>query len=559
VNAAPLPVGFRLALDPAVKLIRPDLLFGGSPPRFLRLNPAGLAALDELRGGAVGSRAAAVLARRLTDVGMADPRPGTAVEASEAPEVTVVIPIRDRADELRRCLDTLGSRYPVVVVDDGSLDPEAVAKVAVGHGARVVRLGRNGGPGSARNFGCQVVETDLVAFLDSDCVPGSDWIAALAPHFADPLVAAVAPRIVAVGLTSTVAARYGAARSPLDLGPRAARVRPLSPVSYVPTAALVIRRSALIESAGFDEALRYGEDVDLIWRFDAAGWRVRYDPSVTVGHQLPEGWGPLLRRRYAYGTSAAPLALRHPGLMASLVLSAWPTAAVLAVLARRPVAAAVAYGTGVALLARRLRPLPAPPTQTLATVAAGVGQTWLGLGRGTDQFAWPAVLVALAGPGPGPTGRRLARRLALAGSGSGLTGRRSGRPRVLAGRSGRPRVLAGRSGRPRVLAGRSGRPRVLAGRSGRRLALLALVVSPPLVEWWRRRPALDPLRFVAGYLADEAAYGLGVYRGCVRHRTWAPLRPRLLVGRSGEGGVASAWHRPPAERPLPDSSSSTRS
>jgi mycofactocin glycosyltransferase len=197
------------------------------------------------------------------------------------------------------------------------------------------------------------------------------------------------------------------------------------------------------------------------------------------------------------------------------VLSPWPTAAVLAVLARRPAVAAGAYGTAVVLLARRLRALPAPPTQALATVAAGVGQTWLGLGRSTDQFAWPAVLVALAGSGPGPSGRRLGLRVAPAGLGPG--------------------------------------PR------GRRLALLALLVTPPLVEWWRRRPALNPLRFVAGYLADEAAYGLGVYRGCVRHRTWAPLRPRLLVGRSGDSLLRSAWRRPPAAPPLPNSSSSTPS
>jgi mycofactocin glycosyltransferase len=528
VNDAPLPAGFEIALDPAVKLIGTDLLFGGSPPRMLRLNAAGLAALDELRGGAVGSRASAVLARRLTDVGMADPRPGM---PAAAPEATVVIPVRDRAGELRRCLDALGSRYPVVVVDDGSLDPETVAQVAAGHGARVVRLGRNGGPGSARNLGCQVVQTNLVAFLDSDCVPDSDWIAALAPHFADPSVAAVAPRIVGVGLTATatatVAARYGAARFPLDLGPRAARVWPMSPVSYVPTAALVIRRSALIESAGFDEALRYGEDVDLIWRLHAAGWRVRYEPSVTVGHQVPEGWGPLLRRRYAYGTSAAPLALRHPGLTAPLVLSPWPTAAVLAVLARRPLLAAGAYGTAVGLLTRRLRSLSTPPTQALATVAAGVGQTWLGLGRSADQFAWPALLVALAGPGSGPTSSTRSRS------------QPTGRPLE--------RGLALRA----VVAGPE------SGPTGRRLALLALLVSPPLVEWWRRRPALDPLRFVAGYLADEAAYGLGVYRGCVRHRTWAPLRPRLLVGRSGEGRVRRAWRPPPAERPLSNASSTS--
>ena len=52
-----------------------DALFGGSPPRLLRLDAAGERALAELRLGPVRSAAAGKLARRLTDTGMAPPRP----------------------------------------------------------------------------------------------------------------------------------------------------------------------------------------------------------------------------------------------------------------------------------------------------------------------------------------------------------------------------------------------------------------------------------------------------------------------------------------------------
>ena len=41
------------------------------------------------------------------------------------------------------------------------------------------------------------------------------------------------------------------------------------------------------------------------------------------------------------------------------------------------------------------------------------------------------------------------------------------------------------------------------------------------------RPRLDPVRFTLGYLADEAAYGAGVYRGALAERLAAPLLPRL--------------------------------
>ena len=72
---APLPAGFSIVFDPQTQFVGADVLFGGSPPRLLRLNAAGQRALAELRRGPVCSAAAGKLARRLTDTGMAHPRP----------------------------------------------------------------------------------------------------------------------------------------------------------------------------------------------------------------------------------------------------------------------------------------------------------------------------------------------------------------------------------------------------------------------------------------------------------------------------------------------------
>jgi len=64
------------------------------------------------------------------------------------------------------------------------------------------------------------------------------------------------------------------------------------------------------------------------------------------------------------------------------------------------------------------------------------------------------------------------------------------------------------------------------GRRGARAAL-ALALVPPVVEWVRRRPDLDLPRWVAASLADDLAYGAGVWTGCLRARTWGPLVPAL--------------------------------
>ncbi|MGO8961226.1 MAG: mycofactocin biosynthesis glycosyltransferase MftF [Streptosporangiaceae bacterium] len=497
----PLPDGFRIELDRFTKQLPDGALFGGSPARVLQLTTAGQAALAELRERPVESAAAGVLARRLTDAGLAHPLPPQRPAEADL-DVTVIVPVRDRAAMLDRCLRATGHRYRVVVVDDGSADPGEIAAVADRHGALLRRRPVTGGPAAARNTGLAGPHSELVAFLDSDCVPPAGWISELAAHLADPLVAAVAPRIVAADAGDPApavlaAARYDQACSSLDLGAQPARVVPSSRVAYVPTAALLVRRAALAEvaevaaraAAGgdgeevFDRGLRYGEDVDLIWRLHKAGWRIRYEPSVEVPHQGPANWPALLGRRFRYGTSAAPLAVRHPANMAPLVLQPWPAATVAALLARRPVIAASCLTASWLNLTAAVRRAGLPADGALPATLTSVHQTWLGVGRYATQFAAPVLAAALAAPG-GATARR---------------------------------------------------------RWGRRAAVASLLLGPPLSAYRQRRPALDPGRFTAAHIADDVCYGAGVWSGCRRERTIVPVtpvisrRPVPVAGQPAEG------------------------
>ena len=461
---APLPFGTRVDVDPTTQRLGPDALFGGAPGRVLRLSATGLRALRELGEGPVATPAGGKLARRLIDAGLAHPRHAP---RATPPSVTVVVPVRDRPLELERCLRSLGQSHPVVVVDDGSVDPAAVSAICRRHGARCLRRPVAGGPAAARNTALASVDSELIAFVDSDCEPGPSWIDGLAGHLGDPLTVGVAPRIVALGQEES-----SLPGSPLDLGPRPAAVAPRGRVPYVPTAALLVRRAALGD--GFDESLRYGEDVDLVWRLLESGWRLRYEPSVKVTHREPRTTGALMSRRFRYGSSAGPLARRHPGNLAHVVLYPGPTGTVGAMLARRPLVALACFAATTAMLARRLHRAGLPGAAVLAPSAAGVVQTWLGIGRWCGQFAAPALVAFVAVPG-GTSARR---------------------------------------------------------RWGRRAAGLSLLLGPSLVEG-RKRLAEEPLRlgslarYCAADLLYQAAYGAGVYAGCLRERVASPIVPAL--------------------------------
>jgi mycofactocin glycosyltransferase len=246
-----------------------------------------------------------------------------------------VIPVKDHAVP-----DVPGR---VIVVDDGSEHPVPGA----------IRR-PTGGPAAARNTGVEHVTTPFVAFLDSDTAAPPDWIERLGGHFEDPRVAAVAPRI-AGGL--------------LDMGPG-------RNVPYVPSAALIVRTHL----ARFDEALRYGEDVDLVWRLLDAGHRVVYEPDVVVAHDERD----TIRRRFHYGTAAAPLKARHPTRMRHVRLPRTRTRRVMKELRARGLPRRIALGWAATVwleTAKGLVKLAGP---------YGIGVLW-GRIRGTPTIQGPTI------------------------------------------------------------------------------------------------------------------------------------------------------------------------
>ena len=331
--------------------------------------------------------------RTLVDAGLAHPRPGP----QPVHDLTVVVPVRDRTDELDRCLTALGRNLPVLVVDDGSTDADAVAAVAHEHGARLLRRQSTGGPAAARNDGLAATDSAFVAFVDSDCTAAPGWLEQLVGHLSDERVAAVAPRVRSEP-GRTLLARYARARGPLDAGPREAQVRPGGRVAYVPTAALLVRRSAL--GRAFDPALRHGEDVDLVWRLHDAGGQVRYDPRTVVTHTEPATWRAWLVRRHRYGTSAAPLSRRHPGRLTPLVLPPWHSTAVALLATGHPLPAAAAAVVPAVKLHRQLGSAGLTrgqaATAAAAVTAGALRATAAGLGGAGTVGTAPPLIALLA-------------------------------------------------------------------------------------------------------------------------------------------------------------------
>lgn len=485
-----LPAHLRLRIDPGIQRLDGTgdrtVLLGGSPLRLMRLDARAMAVFDQLSAGTplgevtgASKRAVAGLARRLLNGGMAQPDwtasapPDPQTRRYTAAEVTMVVPVKDRPDQLARLLASAISPGPVIVIDDGSCVPINARSITPadtgttlfetpgGSRFEVIRHERAQGPGAARNAGLARATTPLVAFVDSDIVLPEGWLDMLLPHFDDPAVALVAPRIAPLVPDGSALTRYESVRSSLDLGPNPARVAQRTRVAYVPAAVLVVRRDAF---DGFHEGMPTGEDVDAVWRLVARGWTARYEPTSEVRHDHRTRLVDFVRRRAAYGSSAAPLALRHRHDVVPLAVSGW---------------SALAWG-----LVATQTPLG------LAGAAAAVG---------TTTALLPAKLTTLAAPKP------VAVRLGLRGH-------------LGAGRQIASAVM--RTWLPIAI------PMALRSKRARR-ALFAVAVIPALLEWRERRPPVDPLRWTLLRCADDAAYCMGVWQGAIEHRTIAPLVPDL--------------------------------
>lgn len=443
------------------------VLVGGSPLKLFRLTAAGAQLIDRIGQGeqpvAVDTSAGSAVSRlidRLLDTGVIHPVP-----AADTPllAVTVVIPAYGAGtEELERLVAGCGAAETIVIVDDAS--PVPIAPVA---GATLIRHERNRGPGAARNTGAALVTTPLVVFIDTDVVlpgphptNGRGWLDPLVAHFADERVALVAPRVSSVPGDSLIE-RYEQLHSPLDLGDRPGPIKAGSRISYVPSAVVVVRVDDFRVVGGFDETMRLGEDVDLVWRLAAAGHRLRFEPTSVVSHSARRGLAAASRQRFGYGSSAAPLARRHRGAVAPVRVSGWSAAAWATTVAGWPVVGGSIAAITTALLARKLRDVPDGPR--LALRLAGLGHLFAGrsLASGVTRAWWP---------------------LALAGA--------------------------------------------LVSKRCRRIVVLA-ALAPPSIDWLRKRPPLSLPTYVAMRVADDMAYGAGLWTGVASERSLDALTPDL--------------------------------
>lgn len=228
-----------------------------------------------------------------------------------APAVSVVIATYNAERTLGHQLDALLSEdldgeLEILVCDNGSRDGSAaVAQAREGqrHAVRVVDASERPGPSAARNIGAQAARGALILFCDADDVIEPGWIAAMqhALESADLVAGTLEGRLlnadnrasvsweVSADITMPYWPRFGAGASS-NLG---------------------VRAEVFEAVGGFDEALRTGEDIDLCWRAQLAGFGFARSARAVVHSRQRDGRCAVWRQAFAYGTGSRALKRKY--------------------------------------------------------------------------------------------------------------------------------------------------------------------------------------------------------------------------------------------------------
>ena len=229
----------------------------------------------------------------------------------DPPMISVVVCAYNAERTMEPCLASLVDcpypNYEVVVVNDGSTDRTGeISHRYEGGRIRVIDQ-PNLGLSAARNVGSAAAKGEIVAYTDSDCVVDPDWLTYLAYKFQEGFVAVGGPNFP----------------PPEDtLVPSAVAVSPGGPThvlvnddvaEHIPGCNMAFLKTKLEEINGFDVAYTAaGDDVDLCWRLQNAGYTIGFSPAAMVWHFRRNTVRAYLKQQMGYGKAEAMLFFKHP-------------------------------------------------------------------------------------------------------------------------------------------------------------------------------------------------------------------------------------------------------
>lgn len=217
---------------------------------------------------------------------------------SALPTVTLAIPCFNAEQHIRGALESILRQSiaveEIVVVDDGSTDRTRDA-VSLLPGVRLISHGENRGIAASRNSAWQAARGEVVVYMDADCIAEPGFLASLLQGYEDDTVAGVG----GCGIEAIDNTMYDRWRREVLFQHWGAEPRETVPFLFGLCSSY--RRSVLQQLGGFDTLFRTsGEDMDMGFRMNRAGYRLLYTPDGVVNHQRADDRATIRKMVYRH-------------------------------------------------------------------------------------------------------------------------------------------------------------------------------------------------------------------------------------------------------------------
>ncbi|MFC1945253.1 glycosyltransferase [Chloroflexota bacterium] len=239
---------------------------------------------------------------------------------NELPFVSVVIPAYNAAATISDAIEAVmaqdypDNRLEVIVVDDGSTDQ--TREIVRQYPVRLVHFDRNMGPSAARNAGAGQASGEIFAATDADDKVDRGWLTNIVSGYEKPDIGAV----------------VGSSHASYDTGDWQQRViaelgiclrsgknveKLYSRHGYMDKnksagSNLSFRKSVFEQIGGYDASLWVGEEQDILWRVERAGYGVAFEPDAIVYVQPRQQLSDYFRQVYHHSAEGVAFNFRYP-------------------------------------------------------------------------------------------------------------------------------------------------------------------------------------------------------------------------------------------------------
>lgn len=225
-------------------------------------------------------------------------------------KASIIIPMYNAEKHIEELLEALTKQssflLEVIIVDDGSTDNsfKIAIKTRINFPLKIIKQ-ENQGPATARNMGIKEAKSDIIIFLDSDCIPTKNFVKNILKPFKNPEISGVQGEYITKNFNNLIARYVG-----YEIEYRHRNMK--GKIDHIATYACAYRKKDLGEGFLTDFKEPNMEDIELSYRLSEQGKKLVFQSLAKVKHPHPENIFKYLKQQFKRGYWRVLGHYKHP-------------------------------------------------------------------------------------------------------------------------------------------------------------------------------------------------------------------------------------------------------